>query len=200
MNISLTRFLDFVNSNGLAKKAIVEKTMVPENYEPYKDFYKNLREAIISLHKEGASVDTLPTRVPWTNEIKKKHYNELISGYQKWCKNKKIVFLESQSYIFDLEGISLSINPELIVNINNKPTVIKLYFKQPKLEKNSADIIITLLSMAFGSYDAKYSNFDFAILDIRHSRLFRITATTPIQDLMKILPVEAASWLSYQSI
>ena len=83
MNISLTRFLDFVNSNGLAKKAIVEKTMVPENYEPYKDFYKNLREAIISLHKEGASVDTLPARVPWTNEIKKKHLKVPLSLNRK---------------------------------------------------------------------------------------------------------------------
>ncbi len=199
MSITLTKFMDFVNSTGLKKRNIVLESVNPEAYAPYKDFYKNLREAIISLHKNNASVDSLTDLIPWTAEIKKMHYNELISGYQKWAKNKRILFIEEKSTLFSIGGIELSINPELIIYINKKPTVVKLYFKQDKLEKNAADMISVLLEMAFCTTFENYNTFDYAVLDIRRGRLFRITETTPIDDIKVVLENEAKSWYNYQN-
>ena len=97
MSITLTKFMDFVNATGLKKRNIVLDSVTLEEYAPYKDFYKNLREAIISLHKNNESVDALTNIIPWTTEIKKKNYNELISGYQRWAKSKRISFMEEKS-------------------------------------------------------------------------------------------------------
>ena len=199
MSVTLTKFLDFVNATGLKKRNIVLETVSQEEYAPYKDFYKNLREAIISLHKSNKSVDTLTNIIPWTAEIKKKHYNELISGYQKWAKSKRISFIEEKSALFSLGGIELSINPELIININKKPTVVKLYFKQDKLGKNAADMITVLMAMAFCSTFDNYDTFDYAVLDIRCGRLWRITETTPIDEIKAVLENEAKSWYNYQN-
>ena len=198
MVISLTKFLDFVNSTGLKKRNIVLESASPDEYAPYKDFYKALREAIISLHKNHKSVDTLTNIIPWTTEIKKKNYNELISGYQKWAKSKRILFIEEKSTLFSLGGIDLSINPELIISINKTPTIMKLYFKQDKLEKSAADMITVLMKMAFCANFEHYDTFDYAVLDIRRGRLWRITQTTPIDDIKAVLENEATSWYGYQ--
>ena len=199
MSITLTKFVDFVNATGLKKRNIVLEAVNPEAYAPYKDFYKNLRDAIISLHKNNASIDSLTDLIPWTAEIKKKHYNELISGYQKWAKNKRISFIEEKSTPFSLGGIELSINPELIISINKKPTVVKLYFKQDKLEKPAADMITVLMSMAFRAIFENYDTYDFAVLDIRLGRLWRITKKTPIDKIKDVLVHEAESWYNYQN-
>ena len=197
MSISLTKFVDFVNSTGLKKRTIVLDSIYPEKYAPYKDFYKNLRNAIISIHKNNASVEQLTKLIPWTAEIKKKHYNGLISGYQKWAKNKKISFIEEKNILFLIGGIELSINPELIININRKPTIVKLYFKQDKLEKCAAEMIAVLLSMAFST--TYKDTFDYAVLDIRRGRLLRITETTPLNDIKVVLENEAKLWYNYQN-
>ena len=199
MSIPLTKFLDFVNSTGTKKRDIVLESVSPEEYAPYKDFYKELREAIISLHKNNKSVDTLTDILLSTAEIKKKNYNELISGYQKWAKNKRISFIEEKSTLFSIGGIELSINPELIISINKKPTVVKLYFKQDKLEKPAADMITVLMSMAFRAIFENYDTYDFAVLDIRLGRLWRITKKTPIDKIKDVLVHEAESWYNYQN-
>lgn len=91
----------------------------------------------------------------------------------------------------------MSINPELIININRKPTVVKLYFKQDKLEKCAAEMIAVLLSMAFST--TYKDTFDYAVLDIRRGRLFRITETTPLNDIKVVLENEAKLWYNYQN-
>lgn len=197
MSVSLTKFVDFVNAKGLERRVVVEKTLNPDKYETYKDFYKNLRDAIVAMHKENAPIDSLPGRIRDANDIKKKHFNEIVCGYQKWAKSKRIVFWEDNSCIFDLDGVNLSINPELILLINREPTVVKLYFKQENLEKDAANMIATLLLMAFQDYDKKYQDYRFGILDIRRGRLYRITSSTPINEIMETLRIEAASWLKY---
>lgn len=197
MSVSLTKFVDFVNAKGLERRVVVERALSPDKYEPYKDFYKKLRDAIVAMHKENAPIDSLPGRIRDANDIKKRHFKELVYGYQKWAKSKRIAFLEDNSCIFDLDGVELSINPELILQINGEPTVVKLYFKQENLEKDAANMIATLLLMAFQDYDKKYQNYRFGILDIRRGRLYRITSSTPINKIMETLKIEAATWLNY---
>ncbi len=199
MSITLTKFLDFVNSTGTKKRDIVLKSASQEEYEPCKDFYKKLREAIISLHKNNRSINTLTDIIPSIAEIKMENYNELISSYQKWAKNKRISFIEEKSTSFSLYELELSINPELIISINKKPTVVKLYFKQDKLEKNAADMITVLMSMAFCAAFKNYNTYDYAVLDIRRGRLWRITKTTPIDEIKVVLENEAKLWCNYQN-
>ena len=83
------------------------------------------------------------------------------------------------------------------MNIKNKPTVIKLYFKKEELNYNSASMIVTLLSLAFEGTD-EYKNYDFAVLDIRRSKLVRLTEKIKKELITETLKIEAHSWLLYQ--
>ena len=153
MDISLTTFVDFVNLTGVKKRGVVFKNLVKEKYDPRKDFYRVLRTAIVTMHKNDDPVSRLPQLVLTFDRKKTKHYNMLIKGYQKWASHKKISFIKEDSRIFTLNQLDIRVNPELILNIKNQPTVIKLYFKEAPLTSDSANMIVTLLALAFGETD-----------------------------------------------
>lgn len=54
IEISLTDFIGFVNKMGTAKQNHVKSIKERRDYEPYMDFYKPIREAIIKLHKKNS--------------------------------------------------------------------------------------------------------------------------------------------------
>ena len=196
-NVTLTRFLDFVNANGLDRQKVVSEFINSDDYSPCKDYYKDLRDAIVSMYKNGEPLDSLDEKFALIDEKKQVNYPILLSGFKAWARRKKIVFLETKSYIYDLNGLEMSINPELVLRINGKPTVVKFFFKKD-LEKGAADIVSVLMAMAFRSFDDKYNDYDFGVLDLRTSRLRRITATTKIDEIINILNVDAKTWLNYQ--
>lgn len=200
MSVSLTKFIDFVNSTGLKKRQIVTDTISDDKYEPYKDFYKNFREAIVALHKEGASADTLNGRIRWSNNTKIKHFQSLVQGYQKWACNKKLSYIPVDSCQIDLGGIQLTINPELALKIGRQPTIIKLYLKEKPLLKGAADMITTLLATSYRMHENTYSNYNFTVLDVRQAKLFRLTANTRVDALLSTLTIEAETWFKYTQI
>ena len=140
MDISLTTFVDFVNSTGVKKRDIVFKNLFKGEYDPRKDFYRILRNAIVTMHKNDDPSSKLPQLVLTFDKKKTKHYNLLIKGYQKWASRKKISYIKDDSRIFTLNQLDIRVNPELILNIKNQPTVIKLYFKETPLTSDSANM------------------------------------------------------------
>lgn len=198
MNVTLTRFMDFVNANGLYRRRVVNDYINSDDYSPCKDYYREMRDAIISMYKNGESLDSLDDKFALIDEKKQTNYPALLSGYKKWAKRKKIVFLETNSYVYDLNGLKLSINPELVLKIDGKPTVVKLYFKKDKLKKDAADIVSVLIAMTFCSFDNKYSDYDFGVMDLRNSKFLRITQTTQVDEIKNTLEVDAMTWLHYQ--
>ena len=59
MNISLTTFLDFINSRGTDKPGIVKDTIKQGEYNPNNDLYKDIREMIVSIQKGHKTIDDL---------------------------------------------------------------------------------------------------------------------------------------------
>ena len=78
------------------------------------------------------------------------------------------------------------VNPELGLNIDGAPTLVKLYFKQEELAKRRVDVIQLLMSVAFGK------PLNFAVLDVQRGKLF--TTSTPNNALLPLLIGEAASF------
>ena len=67
-----------------------------------------------------------------------------------------------------------------------------------KLKKDAADIVSVLIAMAFCSFDNKYSDYDFGVMDLRNSKFLRITQTTQVDEIKNTLEVDAMTWLHYQ--
>ena len=53
IQISLTSFVDFVSKSGTPKVTVVQNviTQLREGYDPVKDFWKTLRDAIVEMHR-----------------------------------------------------------------------------------------------------------------------------------------------------
>lgn len=197
MNVSLTTFVDFVNSNGIKKRDIVFFNLIMGPYAPSMDFYRDLRTAIVEMHRKNALLSSLSINDMIYERKKIKHYKTLIKGYRKWAARKRISYMKCDSRLFQLNGLEIRINPELILRINGRPTVIKLYFKEIPLTRDSANMIVTLLSLGFGEKN-EYRGYQFAVLDIRQSKLFRLTRNTRVDEIIETLEMEADFWMLYQ--
>lgn len=197
--VTLTRFMDFVNASGMDRQKVVRETINAEKYSPCKDFYKDIRDAIVSFFKDNGSLESLEEEIALVKDEKKTHYLSLLQGFEKWIKNKKIVFLGAESCDYELSGLGLSINPELLLEINGEKTVVKLFFKDESIKRNTANMISVLMGMAFPVFETKYDDFNFAVLDLRNGKLFRITPSTPVKKIRLTLNAEAKNWLEYQS-
>lgn len=176
IEISLTDFIGFVNKMGNAKLNHVKSIKDRPNYEPYMDFYKPLREAILKLHKKGQKKEVLDTVLEGlTDEKKRRCYPELIAGYKKFLGRKKLEWIKPPKKDWKIGGVTITVNPEIGLEEKKKNGssnfyIVKLYFKDDALKKAQADQILTLMEMQLRS-KVNEPEIKFAILDIRRSKL-----------------------------
>lgn len=176
IEISLTDFIGFVNKMGTAKQNHVKSIKERRDYEPYMDFYKPIREAIIKLHKKKQPKETLDNVLAeLTDEKKKNCYPEIIAGYKKFLGRKNFDWIKPPKKEWTIGNITITVNPEIGVEEKKKDGnshfyIIKLYFKDDPLKKAQADQILTLMEMQLRN-KVKEPEVKFAILDIRRSKL-----------------------------
>lgn len=188
--LSLTYFVDFVVKAGTPKLTIVRQFKDREEYEPWIDFYKPLREAIVDMHATGKQKTTLDAIKAQLKDIKKlTAYPPLISGYKKFLGKKATAWFTPPSTVWTASGVDVMINPEIGLDIVGIRHVIKLYFKKEKLTKVRADLITHLMADALAGAAAGAT---FGVLDIRNAKLFTATTTTPA--LQPLLLGEAAAF------
>lgn len=169
--VSLTDFIDIVSSSGTPKATKVAEIKRRGDYEVVTDFWKQLREGIINLHKRDSPVAELQnvlTRL--TDQKKLDNYPEAISGYMKWLGRKEMVWFSPPKATISASGTEVSINPEIGLNIKDVPHVVKLYFKKPKLSKAKADIATAAMELMLRKGFAEDTVI--AILDVRRAKLF----------------------------
>lgn len=176
IEISLTDFIGFVNKMGNAKLNHVKSIKDRPEYEPYMDFYKPLREAILKLHKRGQKKEVLDVILEGlTDEKKRRCYPELIAGYKKFLGRKKLEWIKPPKKDWKIGGVTITVNPEIGLEEKKKNGssnfyIVKLYFKDDALKKAQADQILTLMEMQLRS-KVNEPEIKFAILDIRRSKL-----------------------------
>ena len=114
IEISLTDFVGFVNKMGTAKQNHVKTIKERPEYEPYMDFYKAIRTAIINLHKKKQSKDILDKVLEdLTDEKKKKCYPEIVAGYKKFLGRKQFEWIKPPKKDWKIGNIVITINPEI---------------------------------------------------------------------------------------
>lgn len=176
IEISLTDFIGFVNKSGNSKQTLVRQIKYREEYETYKDFYKPIRERIIELHKKGQKKDFLDDiLIGLTDDRKNNNYPQVIAGYKKFLGKKNFEWIKPIKKIWKIQNISISINPEIGLEEKKKDGtsnfyIIKLYFKDERIQKSHVDQILTLMEMQLRD-KVKEKEVNFALLDIRRGKL-----------------------------
>lgn len=135
--ISLTDFVDFVSKSGSPKLTKVREVKTRDDYHPAFDFWKPLREGLISFHKAGAAnkkdLDKIVTGL--TDKKKVDRYRDGVKGYKKFLGNKKTKWSKPRSAVWGSGTLAVRVNPELGLTINGTPHIIKLHFKAEALSK-----------------------------------------------------------------
>lgn len=195
VKISLTEFIDFVMKSGPSKMTKVKKVIQMRSniYEPFKDFYKPIRDKIVSLHKNGLDKRELRKMLEELRDEKKiNNYPSLVDGYIRFLGRKEISWFQPPSNKMKKGELNISINPELGLVIKRTRFIVKLYFKQEPLDKHHADICLTIMKNSLLKGDNK--NDKFAILDVARGKFY--TTDKLKKDYLPLVEGEALSFLS----
>jgi hypothetical protein len=186
-DITLTTFVDFVSATGTARLTKVRqaKKFYEEGYAPARDFYKPLRDRIEACFEGGWNSAGLRKALGEVDDPKKAaNYEECRKGLTKWVGRKQISTLNESRGTWSAGRLNVSVNPELHLEINGVPHLLKLYLKGEALSKQRANAALHLVGGIAGDSIP-------GVLDVRRSKLY--VPTVPIPGMDALLKAEAAA-------
>jgi len=172
IKLSLTDLLDISSARGIKKERTIKKIKSREEYNPAHDFYKQLRQNIISFHKnnDGEDMDPQEILANVSNRKKLPHYFAALNGYTQWLNHENYRWFEPPRDMYNNNGVNVIINPELGLRSNEGGIIIKLYFKNDPLSKFGADAITHLMEIQLRP--VIHENIRMAVLDMRRAKLY----------------------------
>lgn len=190
--ISMTTFLDYIAATGTTRlrRVVDAKQHYEREYNPATDFYGPLRKRVVQVFEEGWDPKRLETLLDEVTDPKKQdHYTACQKGLRKWAGaagKKTIVWNKPKKAVWKSRGLEVNISPELWLDIDGEPHVIKLYFKADKLSQHKVNLSLRLLQTTVGKGGRLVG-----ILDLQQGRLFTQT-TEPPKGIDLLLASEAA--------
>ena len=193
--ISLTDFIDFVNRPSMSEK--LTKVREIKHRGPYSsagDFYRPVREAVIRTHATGrdkwAIRNTIERLAGAGADFRERleRYEMLADAYIGWWGRRRLDWFEPGWQVGSLQGLPISVNPELGLDIDGTPHIVKLYFKEPPLSKRYAEVVACLMHETLAGQAPTGGLI--ALLDVRRRRLHRLS---PRPDLSILVAGEMAA-------
>lgn len=190
--ISLTTFVDFVLASGTQRLTCVKKAKVDyrRDYDPARDFYRLLRDAIVAMHEEAKPKEVLDGLLGTLTDHKKTlAYRECVVAYKQWCGRKQFEWVGKCTTNWTDASLTVRVNPELGLRINGTLYGIKLYFKGENPSKRRLETMFHLLR---STLPQELEGATPGILDVRRGNLF--SPTRPIENIRALLIGEAAAF------
>lgn len=187
--ISLTSLAEIASVAGTQKVTKVRAIKRRGPYSPAIDFYKALREALVTAHDNGWSKADL-LEVPHAQADPKKvtSYLSAVNGYNKWWGQKALHSFEAPRSVYTKHGIDVSVNPETGIDMGTAQYVIKFYLNVHPLDAFRANLITGLMETALR--DKCKTAEIMAVLDVRRGKLF--TMGSQLASLKAIVDAELA--------
>lgn len=190
--ISLTEFMDYVNTSGSAKATVVAqaKRKREEGHVKTADYWMQLRNAIRSVHVNGGTKDDLGGVIDRVHEDRRDNYEQAVKGYNKFWGHKRFSWVNPPRRIVSVRGTRISINPEVGLEYEDKFYVIKLFIRADGyLDKRHADLILALMKNKLVDVP---ENTVFAVLDVMRGKLFEFKGDN--YRITQLLEAEGASF------
>lgn len=192
VEITQTSFLDFCTATPRGKVGVVRevKQRYEQDYKDWRDAYRPVRDGIKLLHRKGKERHDLAKLVGKVHPDVAKHIDACVLGYERWMGRKKFSWVSSpRSAKWESGRLTVKVNPELKLFVNEDLHVLKLYFKDRPLTKTSLDTQLHLLISNFKDEGATIG-----VLDVRQSKLI-VPSSSP-RDIELRLAGEAAHFLT----
>lgn len=185
---TITTFTEFVNATGSAKitkvKAAKEFVSDPTDFV-MKSFYLPWKQEIRKAMEAGVDPTVIAGAAVVGPDARHAHFQTCSDGMLRWMGRKRIVWTGVSNRYWSSGGLTVTVNPELGVEINGVPFVIKLHLKDDPVTKRAIDPALHLMELV-------YPHHDVGILDVRRAKLF--TPTRLIPGIDALLAGEAASF------
>lgn len=187
--LSLTYFVDFVLKSGTPKLTGVREFKERKD-ELYTDFYRQIREAVVDMHRTGKPDAVLDEFLAVQHDERRRRiYPCIVAGYRKFLASAQMKWFEPPTGSYRLGELDININPELGFLIDGKPHVFKMYFRGEPLSAKRTSVILNLLTNGLTS---SAPNTVFGVLDVRNAKFH--TFKTPNPRMSLLLRGEAASF------
>jgi hypothetical protein len=165
----MKEFSEIATTETIKKARVISKQKNRDDYSPEKDFYKILRDHIQTMHKNERDVEYLENAPrATTHTARKEHYNIMISQYKKWIKKKKIEYFQPPRDAYTTSNTHIIANPELGLEINGVPHVVKLFLHKDKLTQVRANFMLAIM-------DCLWPEKNNVILDVRNKKEFKFS-------------------------
>ncbi len=193
IQISLTEFMDYVNSSGAAKATVVvqAKRKREEGHNKQADYWMQFRNTVKSVHSSNGTKDDLYEVIEKVHEDRMANYNAAVNGYVKFWGKRKFGWIAPPRKVVNVNGTRVALNPELGLSYKGKIYFIKLFIHIDEiLDKRHADLILSLLHNKLGDYLPEDTNV--AVLDVMRGKLFEFKKED--HKITQLLEAEGASF------
>jgi hypothetical protein len=182
---SLTHFLRFLSTRGLARVQIVTDSQ--QKYDPATDYYRKLREGIIDALASGNTKPLWALLGSVSDDRKIPHYKVCIERLEGWLrKNKLNVISQLDPATYKLGHLRVNVSPELVMQINARRHIVKLYMAKEPLSPYA------LRAYGFLVRNTHGESAEPAILDVRNGKLRTARVTSKRRTLQWLLGEAAA--------
>lgn len=183
MNIEMAQFVDYVLANGPSKIMEIKRHMQGST-DKAPSIYARLRAKIVETFTSGKDVEELRKLTP---EDRREHriYPIIIRGYDKFLRDdiRRPRFAPPLADYSFGDGPTIRVDPEIGLEIDGKPCIIKLYFRSDPISPQRIMVTNELLAAAFSETWPKAT---FAVLDVRRARLYKHRSRPDVKELLKV--------------
>lgn len=172
IKISFTQFIEFTLKQGPPRVNYVKKVKYQEPYHPALDYWKELRDAIKHVHENGLELSYLDSILKTIHSRKLNNYSQAIKQYKKFCDKRSIKWFDVGDSFWSFDDLFVRSTPELGLVIDERPHLVKLYFKEKseKMDKRNSENALALMKLSTCSKDHK-DNVIHSMLNIKKGRL-----------------------------
>jgi hypothetical protein len=190
LQVTSTTYMDFLLRTSIARLRVVREAREQYEdggYQQGQDYYRRMREGIVDMHRIGGDSAALWQIVEAAPVRKRTNFEACAKGYEAWMRKRGFIWSRRPaSRLWKHGGLSVIVNPELLMRIDDEPHRVKLYFKAPPIKQAGANLVIHLFE-AVSPTDAHI-----AVLDVRRGKMFRKTRSS--RDYETVLRSEALSF------
>jgi hypothetical protein len=184
VNVEFPPFLDYVLCSGSTRISIVRPSV------PHQDFYKPVREAMVCLHQNDAEHELEDMLAALTVEREKRVFPKVVTGYRKFLQGfSSVHWFEPPARDLQLGPLEVRVQPELGLNLDGRPHVLKLYLRGDPLSMDRMLFTNELLRAAFRT---TWPGVVLGVLDVRRGRIFPMRPAKA--EIMALLRAEAEGY------
>jgi hypothetical protein len=192
--LSLRDFLDVAVKTGKPRVTKIRQIKHAPEYSPATDFYKPLRNGIVSIHKAGKSKTAMKGLLLGIGDKRKlANYTLAIAGYNTWWDTHQLAWFDPPKGKYTKHGFEVNVNPELGLQIDWASHIIKLHLNTEPLLTYRAELTGALMTHLFSATGPSAL---LGALDVRRSALMNATANSAalMSSIDAVLADIAAIW------